>query len=209
MAASGRPRRDLLVRLALEGPEPRVDVGADHGIVAEALGAIATERQKIRGRPRGLRWVVADGLSCFGPLGTAVIAGMGARTIARILAEGPSIARVVLHAQDDPPLLRALLAADGWHIIDEALAREAGRFAEVVVAERGTETASGLELAYGPVLLGSTDPLLVAHLEQLTGHLRRLAKVSEPSPEVHRRHVAHLAFVEARLADARKRAAST
>ncbi len=203
MATSGRPRRALLARLALEGPEPRVDVGADHGLVAEAIQGIATERQRISSRVRGLPWVVADGLACFGPLGTAVIAGMGARTIARILAEGPPVQRVVLHAQDDPPLLRQRIAEAGWRIIDEGLAREAGRFAEVVVAEPGVEEASGLWLAYGPVLLRSSDPLLVEHLEQLAGHLGRLAEVSRPAPDVHRRHVEHLAFIRARLQDAR------
>jgi tRNA A22 N-methylase len=205
MASSGRPRRELLVRLARTGPEPRVDVGADHGMVAEAIGAIATERQRISGRPRGLPWVVADGLSCFGPLGTVVIAGMGARSIARILAEGPPIERGVLHAQDDPPLLRTLVAAQGFRIVEEGLAREAGRFAEAIVVEPGDEEATGLWLAYGPVLLRSHDPLLVAHLAQLAGHLERLAEVSRPSPDVHALHRAHLAFVGDRLAEARAR----
>ncbi|MCB9678393.1 MAG: tRNA (adenine(22)-N(1))-methyltransferase TrmK [Alphaproteobacteria bacterium] len=199
MASAGRPRRDLLVRFALEGPPPRVDVGADHGRVAAAIGAIATEIQD-HARAPGIDWVVTDGLDCFRALGTVVIAGMGARSIARILARGPSVRRAVLHAQDDPCALRTWLAENGWRIVDEGLAREAGRFAEVVVAEPGAEPATGLALEYGPRLLEGHDPHVREHLAQLVGHLERLERQSRPSPSAHADHVRRLGFVRERLA---------
>ena len=196
----GAPRRKVLIALASTGPEPRVDVGADHGRVAEAIGGFATEIQTDHPRRAGIQWVVMDGLKGLRHVGTAVIAGMGARTIARILQEAPPIEQAVLHAQDDPPALRRWLAGHGWRITHEALAPEARRFAEIIVAVRGREQATGLELEYGPKLLHGDDPLLRDHLAQLGGHLRRLVAQTAPSPAAHAAHLERARFIEGVLA---------
>lgn len=189
MRRAGRPRRDLLVRFARTGPEPRVDVGADHGWVARELGCIATERRPDRIALGDGRWVVSDGLDAFGPLGTAIVAGMGARTIARIVGRAPPVQRFVLHAQDDPPALRTWLAANGWRIVDEGLAPEAKRYAEVVVVERGEEPTSGLVLELGPVLQQGRDPLAREHFEQLLGYFSGLAEKTRGAPSARARFV--------------------
>lgn len=178
MHREGRARRDLLVALCPPGAVV-VDVGADHGHVARAVGAVATERMPERIAVREGPWVVADGLRPFRRVDVAIVAGMGARTIARILSEGPRPGTAVLHAQDDPPALRRWLAANGWRIVREGLAREAGRFAEVIVAVPGVEEASGLALEYGPRLLADGDPLLDAHLGELEGWLSGLLRETE------------------------------
>jgi tRNA A22 N-methylase len=153
-----------------------VDVGADHGHVAHALGAIATEAAENRIGRRDVPWVVGDGLTPFDRVDVAVVAGMGWRTIARILDAGPRPTRAaILHAQDDPPSLRIWLADHGWRIDAEALAPEAGRFAEVVRAVPGVETATGHTLAFGPVLLAGDDPHLAAHLAELGRYYDGLA----------------------------------
>ncbi|MCB9669348.1 MAG: tRNA (adenine(22)-N(1))-methyltransferase TrmK [Alphaproteobacteria bacterium] len=193
------------MRLARQGPEPRVDVGADHGWVARELGCVATERRPDRIAVHEGLWVVSDGLDAFGPLGTAVIAGMGARTIARIVERGPPVARLVLHAQDDPPALRGWLATHGYRIVDEALAPEAGRFAEVVVAEPGEEPSSGLELELGPVLLTGRDPLARPHFEELYGYFAGLARRTQGHPEAHARFAGRAAFLAAWLERAERR----
>jgi tRNA A22 N-methylase len=164
--SNGKARRDLIIAMC-----PRdgfiVDVGADHGHVAHAVGAVALEREIQRiGRP-DVPWVVGDGLSCFRDVDTAIIAGMGALTIAGILERGPTPRRAIVHAPDDPPTLRQRLDALGWRIIDERLAPEARRFAEVLHIEPGVNEATGLWLELGPVLLRSEDPHLRAHLRHL------------------------------------------
>lgn len=152
------PRRAAILAMAHGAPAPVIDVGADHGHVAHALGAIATERDPRRlGRP-DVRWVVADGLRPFREVGTAIIAGMGAHTIIGILSAGPRPSRLILHAQDDPPTLRRWLAANGWRIDDEVMVPEGRGYAAILLANPGEETATGLHLHYGPRLLERWPP---------------------------------------------------
>lgn len=175
MNRKGRDRRERLVELC---PPARVvvDVGADHGHVAHALRAVATERDPRRIGRRDVPWVVADGLLPFREVDVAVVAGMGWRTLAGILERGPRPrVAVVVHAQDDPPALRRWLASHGWRIDAERLAREAGRFAEVIRAVPGEEPARGLVLEYGPRLRADGDPLLAEHLAELHAWLADLA----------------------------------
>lgn len=197
MNRAGKPRRDLIIRMTPPG-DPIVDVGADHGHVAHALGAIATERMPGRIGRRDVPWVVCDGLAAFREVDVAVIAGMGARTIAGILERGPTPRVAVLHAQDDPPLLRRWLAANGWAIEAEGLAPEANRFAEVIRAVRGHETAAGLELELGPRLLEGTDPHRRAHFEQVSGWLRGIADQTRGrAPDKHAWAMERIAFLDA------------
>lgn len=198
MKTGGRPRRERIVELCPPAGLI-VDVGADHGHVAHALGAVATERAPQRMGRRDVRWVVADGLRPFRRVEVAIIAGMGANTIARILAAGPRPeVAVVVHAQDDPPRLRRWLAANGWRIDAEALAREAGRFAEVIRAVPGAEPATGLDLDLGPRLLASDEPLLAEHLAELDGYFRGLADATAGrAPQEHARFSALAAHVRA------------
>lgn len=201
MSRKGRPRRELILRLC-PADVLVIDVGADHGQVAAALPrAIATERQPHLARTHGLRWVVADGLDPFREVECAVIAGMGARTIAGILARPPRPRVAVVHATDDPPLLRTLLAADGWRMDAEGLAPEAGRFAEVIRVVPGQEQATGPRLELGPRLLQSDDPLLVPHLTQLLGHYRHtLSQISQHAPDKAAVLTARIALIVAVLA---------
>lgn len=178
--AREQSRFDLIASLVPEGCWPVVDIGADHGLVAERVGAIATERAPGRRSAKPLPWVIADGLKAFRTVQVAIITGMGARTIGRLLREGarPTVA-VIVHAPDDPILLRQTLAGQGWKIDAEGLAREAGRFAEVIRAVPGKEAHTGLDLNFGPCLLKGDDPLLEEHLRQLHGYWSGLASKTE------------------------------
>ena len=201
MKRTGRARRELLVAMC-PSAEFIVDVGADHGHVAHAVGAIATERAPNRAGRGDVPWVIADGLKPFRRVPCAIIAGMGAETIARILQDGPRPDVAVLHAQDDPPRLRRLLAADDWRIEAEGLAPEAGRYAEVLRVVPGRETATGLWLDFGPVLLRGNAPHKPAHLAQLIGHYERLAHTTRhAAPAIHADMEARVVFLRERLAE--------
>jgi tRNA A22 N-methylase len=192
---AGRARRELIVAMTPRVEGVVVDVGADHGHVAHAIGAIATERAPNRIGRRDVPWVVGDGLSMFRRVDVAVIAGMGALSIAGILERGPRPeVAVVVHAQDDPPVLRRWLAANGWRIEAEGLAPEAGRWAEVIRAVPGDETATGMTLDWGPRLLEGDDPHLAPHLAHLDQHFSGLATATEGRPE-HARFAGIAAFV--------------
>lgn len=189
MKRRGRARRQALVTLVPDLPVGAVvvDVGADHGHVAAALGAFASER--LPGIPQrdDLAWVIADGLAPWRAVDVAIVAGMGARTIAGILARGPRPrVAAVLHAQDDPIQLRQWLATHGWRIDAEALAPEAGRYAEVVRAVPGVEPSTGERLALGPRLQADGHPLWPAHLRQILGHWTSIRDQTEGrAPERH------------------------
>ncbi|MFH1467724.1 MAG: tRNA (adenine(22)-N(1))-methyltransferase TrmK [Pseudomonadota bacterium] len=175
------------------GLRPVVDVGCDHGFVARALGAIGTERRAHRlPAHRAVPMVVADGLTCFSHVGVAIIAGMGAAAIARILSLGPRPQVAVLHAPDRPAWLRFWCAGHGWRIDAEGLAPEAGRFAEVIRVVPGEEPHTGLALAFGPLLVD--DPLADAHAAQLSAWWRGIAA------QVRGRDPAKLAEAEAWIA---------
>jgi tRNA (adenine22-N1)-methyltransferase len=149
---------------------------------------------------RDIPWVVCDGLAPFREVGVAIIAGMGARTIAAILEAGPRPGALLLHAQDDPPLLRAYLANNGWRITQEALAPEARRYAEVIVAVPGHESSTGLTLHYGPRLLGEGDPHLLAHLKQLLRHSEDIAEATKTTDSMaYQRERERVDFLEIQL----------
>ncbi len=197
MKKAGAARRALIVRMVPPSPRPVIDVGADHGHVAAALGAIATERMPVRRGKAPVRWVVADGLRPFREAPVAVIAGMGALTIARILTEGPRPQVAVLHAQDDPPRLRLWLAANGWRIDAEGLAPEARAYAEVIRAVPGREPSTGMALFHGPCLMSSHDPHLRPHLRHRIAHHRGIATATAGrAPSRHEQAMAHVDFLQ-------------
>jgi tRNA A22 N-methylase len=162
-----------------------VDVGADHAWVAREVEAVAVERHPHR-RAGPARWVVADGLAPFREVDTAIIAGMGARKIVKILEGHCRPRTLVLAPQDDPGVLRVWLADHGWSIDAEALAPEAGDFAEVLRAVAGTEQASGLELFFGPRLLSGEDPLRSAWWDHRFRHWDQVARHAPAGSLAHR-----------------------
>ena len=173
-----RDRRAAIVALADEVRAPGdlvVDIGADHGHVAHALGGIATERAPGRSGRHDVPWVLADGLRGLRRADIAIIAGMGFRTIAGILERGPRPRHAILHAPDDPQSLRLWLGDHGYRIDDETLAQEGPRFAEVIRTVEGPETHTGEALALGPVLCARGHPLLTPHLTRLRQRLAALA----------------------------------
>jgi len=172
----GLARRRMIASLVPDDAEWVVDVGADHGHVAKMVGAVATERMPNRSGRDDVPWVICDGVAAFRRVPCAIIAGMGAHTIAGILDRGPLPDTLIVHTPDDPPALREALAERGYRIDAEGLAWEARRYAEVIRARRGQETATGLRLAFGPVLVEGDSPHLAKHLQITRDYYGKIAK---------------------------------
>jgi len=169
------PRHQLLVEMCPDVP-CIIDVGADHGYVAERLGAIASERMPHRRGTTKTPWVVADGLKPYRYADAAVIAGMGAAKIIDIIKHAPKIKTLILHATDNASSLRQYLAASGWRICDERLAPEAKAFAEVLRVERGEEVSRHLDLEFGPILIRGMSPMHHDHFSHLQEYWARVAR---------------------------------
>lgn len=159
-----------------------VDVGADHGHLAALLGAVATEKKPGIPKNRDVPWVIMDGLRAFRAVDVAIIAGMGARTIAGILDAPPRPSMVIAHADDEPWTLRTWLAEHGWQIEAERLALQGDRFCELIRAVPGQEPARGVDLELGPCLLAGDDPLLRPWAEDARQRWRHLAAVASSDP---------------------------
>ncbi len=197
----GRPRREVIVELAHAAPynTPIIDVGCDHGYITAALGAIGSERaaNRLPSTRKGL-FAVADGLKPYRHVGMAIITGIGAREIARILENGPAPEQAILHAPDRPSWLRQWLAENGYCITHERLAPEARGFAEIMRVARGQEPHSGHQLWFGPHL--PQDPLIIAHAQH---SLRRWQGISDSlgqsAPERQQEVTAWITFLESLL----------
>lgn len=82
---------------------------------------------------------------------------MGASKIQEILSHGPRPDHAILHAADRPDRLRAWCGLNDWRIVDERLAPEDDRFAEVLHVVPGQETHRSHELWFGPFILAQPD----------------------------------------------------
>ena len=196
----GRARGELILRLArphLEGVV--VDVGADHGWIANSLSrdhalVIATERRSNRLPRWPRRRVVADGLAPFRRVDLAIICGMGPHSILHCLASGPRPRVAVVHSPDRTDSLRVGLKAAGWRIDAEALAPENARYAEVIRVVPGEELAEGHALRFGPKLLN--DPLLAQHVANVRAHWGHVASTAPEGSAGHRRAVGWLDWLD-------------
>lgn len=194
MNHSHQKNRLEVVASQVSGGARVADVGADHGLLALRLirsdravhcivsdrdpRALSRARRRLSRVPPGrvdLR--LGDGFSVLrleDRVDTVVLAGLGARSIIRILdddrLERLGVLRLVLQPQSEPALLRRWLVDHRLAIVGEQVARERGRFYEVIAAEVG---AAATELSHprldrdclleaGPCLVRARDPQALA-----------------------------------------------
>ena len=188
------------------------DVGSDHGLLPLWLAAsgraaycLAAEKTEelLAGvaRPKTdapwaqrLAYRAGDGLGAIRPddrIDTIVLAGLGGRTIVRLLgapeAESATLRRLVLQPRSEPARTRLWLTKHDWRLIGERLTEERGRFHLTLTAERGNDkglydhdTLSFEDLlAAGPLFVRKPSPE-VARAWRV--EKKRLAAILEGSP---------------------------
>ena len=189
-----------------------VDVGCDHGYLPVYLklegripSAIATDvaegplsRAREHIEQYGLGSYIetrrCDGLADVGhgEGNTLVIAGMGGPLMERILEDGRSIwddfQEMILQPQSDIPHFRHFLLENGFHIIEEEMILEDGKFYPILKVKRDakaeSEKWSVQEEMFGKFLLERKHPVLEKFLErELRIHEEILEKLKEASGE--------------------------
>ena len=169
-----------------------VDVGSDHGHVAAALGAIASEREPHRLPNRhDVPRVVANGLQGHRNVELAILTGMGPRLILSILDAAAPPEEIIVHSPQHAHVLRYGLAERGWRVHREGLAPENGKYAEVIHLKPGRETSSGYPLGFGPSL--EQHPWAARHAGILSAGWKRLL---EDAPEHTRSHKEAQGWIE-------------
>ena len=179
-----------------------VDVGCDHGYLPVYLklegripSAIATDvaegplsRAREHIEQYGLGSYIetrrCDGLADVGhgEGNTLVIAGMGGPLMERIFQE------MILQPQSDIPHFRHFLLENGFHIIEEEMILEDGKFYPIMKVKRDakaeSEKWSAQEEMFGKILLERKHPVLEKFLErELRIHEEILEKLKEASGE--------------------------
>ena len=171
------------------------DIGADHGFLGASLlqsGHIHTVQfidisDKSLGKARRLvkalnltdraRFTVGDGAENVDPCAdAAIIAGLGAETIAGIVERGSDRFRemtLILQPNYNADILRRRITAAGFLIVQEDVIRAKGRWYVGIVAKAGERALTEYEIAVGPALLASNHPLLADYARF---HVRVLQK---------------------------------
>jgi len=207
------PRLAAVARYVLPG-RPLADIGTDHaylpahlvqtGIIPRAIAAdilpgpldAARSTVETEGLAQRIELRLGNGLAVLehpDEAPTVTICGMGGPLIAEILEAGPlaGVERLVLQPMGGEERLRLWLAANGWRIIDEALAEDAGRLYVILAAECGSMALTEAEAWLGPILLRRADPLLADYAEAVAGLARKALEGARQSqrPEARTRAI--------------------
>ena len=185
-----------------------IDVGTDHAMVpvwliqsGRAVRVLATDIRPgplesaaslIRRTGTGdrIRLMRTDGLTGIGPGDgdTVVLAGMGGETMISILAAAPWTkdgALLILEPQSKRAELRRWLNDNGYRILSECLAEDAGRIYPVLRVRGGTAPAySAAELYLGQLAQIETDPLFEKYLDVLRAQTAKAAPYDPEAAEL-------------------------
>lgn len=184
-----------------------LDVGSDHaylplylleqGVISQAIagevvdGPYQSALKNAQNSPFAAQLEVrlADGLAAFEPadaIDTITICGMGGRLIASILENGRAklegVTRLVLQPNNREDELRDWLSRAGYAILAEEILEEQGKIYEIIVAEKGQQVLSALDLRFGPFLRQEKSPVFVTKWDK---ELRQLETALSGIPDHH------------------------
>ncbi len=195
-----KPRLAALAAAVPEGATV-ADVGTGHGLLPVYLvqNGIAAKVIAVENRPgilAGARKAVylfnlqykielrlGNGLDPIRQedlVDTVVIAGLGGRTICRILQEAHSkwgwFRELILQPMQDTPLLRRWLVAHEFRFVSERLVSERNRIYEIMVVQKGKQQVTDpLLYELGPCLVQERDPLLVPFIKRKLARCQLIA----------------------------------
>lgn len=168
------------------------DIGCDHGFVSiyllekgicpKVIAMDVNEGPLLRAKEhieeRGLSPYIdirlSDGMEklLLGEAESILIAGMGGRLVIRILTECMEKARalkeIILQPQSELHLVRKFLNESGFHILEENMVRDNGKYypaMRIAWQQDEPKALSEEELWYGPLLLQKKNPVLREYLE--------------------------------------------
>ncbi len=184
------PRLEVIAG-CVAGVKSMADIGTDHGylpvylveneLVSRAIASDTNQQPlkkaekiiKEQQLEKQIETRLGSGLSVLKPgeVDAVVMAGMGGLLIRDLLEAQPDVARqqkkLVLQPMNNQVVLRKYLAASGYRIIAEELAREGDRVYEIMVAEAGAMTFTNpLEYEVGFEFYTYKHPLLIALIDR-------------------------------------------
>lgn len=172
------------------------DVGCDHGYVSIYLlqskkvpavlamdinkGPLLRAEEHIHkyGVEEQVTLRLSDGLAAYrkGEADTLICAGMGGRLLMNILSREPDktddFKELVLQPQSEIPAFRKFLREKGYHLLEEDMVLEDGKFYPVMKAARGNRQEEKeiqlqeMEDMLGPLLLKQRHPVLLLFLKR-------------------------------------------
>ena len=179
------------------------DIGCDHGFVSiyllengicpKVIAMDVNEGPLLRAKEhieeRGLLSYIdvrlSDGMEklLFGEADSVLIAGMGGRLVIKILTDcmdkAKDLKEIVLQPQSELHLVRQFLTDMGFHIIQEDIVKDNGKFYPAMRVAWREEKAPALseeELWYGPLLLKEKHPVLQEYLEKEKAKYAQIAE---------------------------------
>ena len=128
---------------------------------------------------------LANGLAAFDEkdqIDVIIIAGMGGRLIADILANGSaklaSVKRLILQPNNREDELRRWLCGHDFQIIEETLVEENGKFYEIIIAEQGKQVLNADQERFGPYLMRKQSAIFQDRWQREADKLEKaLAKI--------------------------------
>ena len=178
------------------------DIGCDHGFVSiyllekgicpKVIAMDVNEGPLLRAKEhieeRGLTPYIdvrlSDGMEklFIGEADSILIAGMGGRLVIKILLDymekTKALQEIILQPQSDLYLVRQFLMDKGFHILQEDMVKDNGKFypaLRVRWREEDAEPLSEKELWYGPFLLKEKHPVLREYLENEKAKYEQIA----------------------------------
>lgn len=168
------------------------DIGCDHGFVSIYMiengicpkviamdvneGPLCRAREHISERSLTpyIDVRLSDGMEklLLGEADSILIAGMGGRLVIKILTDcmdkAKELNEIILQPQSELHLVRQFLTDFGFHILQEDMVKDNGKFypaMRVVWKEKKAQPLTEEELWYGPCLLKEKNPVLQEYLK--------------------------------------------